>query len=230
MGKEQWKQIKIKEFRGKYKIGQSGRIKKTGRYSKSLGNWIKEKFVPLPVTKKGYARVALRKNGYSKSYYVHRLVALTFVPNPHNKPCVNHKDGNKLNNHYSNLEWCTNEENNAHAKAMGLFCGSNSKIPKNQRKFIKENFFVIGRAKLAEMFGLTEEYILSVAKVKVNGTNQRKKPNHKSKEIINIVTGESTTSKKLALIWQTSPRYVNRIISEERKPNTTEYRYSGRYI
>lgn len=62
----------------------------------------------------GYIRVNLFSNGKKKRYFIHRLVAETFIPNPENKPQVNHKDGNKQNNELSNLEWVTCSENGLH--------------------------------------------------------------------------------------------------------------------
>ena len=60
---------------------------------------------------RGYYMVTLTKDGKTQCFYVHRLVATMFIPNPENKPFVNHKDENKLNNSVENLEWCTNKEN-----------------------------------------------------------------------------------------------------------------------
>lgn len=68
------------------------------------------------VNNRGYESVCMLKT----TKMVHRLVAEGFCANPDNKPFVNHIDGNKLNNHYSNLEWCTVAENNKHARETGL--------------------------------------------------------------------------------------------------------------
>lgn len=63
----------------------------------------------------GYKQLNLCKNGIIKTLLVHRLVALEFIENIFNKPCINHIDGNKTNNNYNNLEWVTVSENVKHA-------------------------------------------------------------------------------------------------------------------
>lgn len=67
-----------------------------------------------------YKAVTATVDGKQKHYYVHRLVAEAFIPNPENKPQVNHIDGNPLNNHITNLEWATASENIQHAYDNGL--------------------------------------------------------------------------------------------------------------
>lgn len=69
------------------------------------------------ISKKGYLQVCLTNKN---TYKVHRLVALTFIENKENKPEVNHKDGNKLNNNISNLEWNTTQENIEHKRINNL--------------------------------------------------------------------------------------------------------------
>ena len=76
--------------------------------------------VKQSTTNRGYKRVTLSIDGREERWSVHRLVALLFVPNPEQKPQVNHIDGNKENNDASNLEWCTASENNKHAIRTGL--------------------------------------------------------------------------------------------------------------
>ena len=72
------------------------------------------------ITAKGYEYVAIRQKGIYVGYSVHRLVATAFIPNPKRLPQVNHLDGNKLNNHVANLEWCDAYDNVMHAIRTGL--------------------------------------------------------------------------------------------------------------
>jgi len=64
---------------------------------------------------RGYLQVVLYNGIKRKTFKVHRLVASAFIPNPENLPQINHKDGNKTNNHFTNLEWCNNRHNAIHA-------------------------------------------------------------------------------------------------------------------
>lgn len=68
----------------------------------------------------GYLRIQLWSANQCEFVAIHRLIAETFIPNPNNKPFVNHIDGNKANNTVVNLEWCTQKENIAHAWGNGL--------------------------------------------------------------------------------------------------------------
>lgn len=92
------------------------------------------------LTPKGYRRVFVNH----KKIFVHRLVAEVFIPNPHNLPVVNHIDGNKQNNHVSNLEWVSVGENQSHAYRIGLRVQSKgsshgrSKLTESDIKSIRE--------------------------------------------------------------------------------------------
>lgn len=87
----------------------------------SVFSYLSDKWLKPSLSRQGYYMVSLRKDaGYYRTS-VHRLVALAYVDNPDSKPQVNHIDGNKLNNHVDNLEWCTQAENQQHANRTGLF-------------------------------------------------------------------------------------------------------------
>jgi len=103
----------LKNYEQSYQISAQGRVFSKRRLD---GNRIiyGRELVPR-ITKDGYMKVTLCKDGIQKSYFIHRLVALNFLSNPNNFPQVNHKDGNKYNNDVSNLEWCTKRENQNHA-------------------------------------------------------------------------------------------------------------------
>ena len=98
---EQWRAIV--GYEGLYEVSNMGRIR-TIRLSKF-------KILSQYISCKGYKKVGLSKNGKQKVVFVHRCVAMAFIPNPYNLPQVNHKDENKQNNNVDNLEWCTNKYN-----------------------------------------------------------------------------------------------------------------------
>lgn len=119
--KEIWKDIE--DYKGLYQASNLGNVKSLSKIknNKLVGKFkTKEKILSAGIDSKGYYSVVLYKNGNKKVCSVHRLVAQTFIPNHENKPCVNHIDGNKLNNNVNNLEWCTYRENNLHALRTGL--------------------------------------------------------------------------------------------------------------
>lgn len=110
---EVWKPIEGTD--GKYEVSNHGRV----RSNNYLGHG-EQQVLALSPDKKGYLRVRVYKGSYRATCKVHRLVAEAFIPNDNCLPQVNHKDGNKQNNHYDNLEWVTNADNHAHKVSMGL--------------------------------------------------------------------------------------------------------------
>ena len=96
----------IAGYEGLYQVSNLGRVK-----SLNYGRTGKEKLLQPKLNNRNYWMIQLSKNGVSKKYLLHRLVAQTFLPNPNNLPVVNHIDENKNNNYASNLEWCTQQYN-----------------------------------------------------------------------------------------------------------------------
>lgn len=97
----------IEGYEGLYQVSTWGNVRN------SNGNLIKPQ-----KNSKGYLRVDLIKDGERKHKRINRLVAMAFIPNVYGLPQVNHKDGNKENNSYTNLEWTTNEINSKHSHLL----------------------------------------------------------------------------------------------------------------
>jgi hypothetical protein len=134
--KETWRAVV--GYEGLYEVSSYGKLKRLAgyskriRYSKKGGHRYKDDKIyhaeiifKLHLTNKGYVRGQLFKHDEErmkqKSVVMHRLVAEAFIGSaPEGKNQVNHIDGIKTNNHYTNLEWCNNSENQIHARKMGL--------------------------------------------------------------------------------------------------------------
>lgn len=100
----------------------------------------KKKKLKPNADKNGYLHIGLFiETGKRKWFRIHRLVAEKYVPNPNNYPQVNHKDGNKQNNYYKNLEWCTCKHNIRHSWANGLAKPYDRSKPYNRQGIIDSN-------------------------------------------------------------------------------------------
>lgn len=138
MSNEIWKDIF--GYEGLYQASTFGRIKslaRSGTYERIL--------IPV-IDNHGYYHITLSKNGIVQRFFIHQLIAKTFIPNSLNLPQVNHKDGNKQNNKAENLEWCTLQENITHSIETGLKpddkgCNScHSKFTEDEIKWIRKNY------------------------------------------------------------------------------------------
>ena len=165
----------IPEYEGLYAVTEDGRVWSHPRswFMTSPTNTIEQirpgRFLKLCARKNGYFYVCLRKGNAKRACTVHRLVALTYIPNPENKPQVNHKDTNKLNNAVSNLEWATRKENAEHAVKNGCYKAVRgeqngaSKLTEasvqEMRRLRKEGADV---RDLVERFGVSEKAVYAV--------------------------------------------------------------------
>lgn len=134
----------IPDYENLYGITRDGRVWATKRRT-TIARWRK-----TSTNRFGYSMIGLTKDGVTSTHSIARLVARTYIPNPENKPQVNHIDGNKKNNTVENLEWCTVSENQTHARTIGLH--------KNQAKGSRH-----GNAKL------TEEDVAAIRKYRAEG-------------------------------------------------------------
>ena len=173
---EIWKDIV--GYEGFYLVSNLGNVKSIDRYVKhnygDLSRRIQKGItIKLTINSDKYYCVTLGKNGKHKTFTVHRLVAIAFLENTLNNNIINHKDGIKTNNHYTNLEWCTTQQNTQHATENNLIpFGENhgmSKLTDMQVLEIREKYKPKG---VYSSYRLAVEY--NVSRVLINQVVRRK--------------------------------------------------------
>lgn len=140
----------IAGYEGLYSASPNG-----GIYSHISDKWMSQD----AITGDGYRMVGLRKDKKQKQCSIHRLVALTFIPNPYDLEEVNHKDGIKTNNDVSNLEWVTHGENQHHARVMGMNRGTSVLTPEMVRNIRAEPKTPGYQTRLAKQLGCSTTVI-----------------------------------------------------------------------
>ena len=176
---EVWKDIK--GYENLYQVSNLGRIKSLGRRSINKNGHIyysKEKILKSTLTSHKYKVIGLYKNRKSKQAYIHRLIAEYFIPNPENKPHINHKNGIRHDNRIENLEWVTCYENNKHMKEVlktaYIFPPKYGKDnPKSRRilQFTKEGKFIKSYETLTEAERCTGAHHPNISKVALGKRN-----------------------------------------------------------
>lgn len=163
--KEIWKDII--GYEGRYMISNKGQVKSLPRKVNRNNS--------VQITKEIIKKLRINKSGYNTAYLaiiksyrhfmVHRLVAIAFIPNKENKPFINHIDGNKLNNHVDNLEWCTSSENIKHAYKNGLMSqkGENHASNKLNNKQVLDIFKSTQSSRLlSKKYGVNQNSINNI--------------------------------------------------------------------
>lgn len=150
---EEWRDI---EDFPEYKISNLGRVKSFKKNG--------ERILKCSVCTTGYLQIILSNKDTRLTKKVHRIVAKTFMPNPLNKPCINHIDSNRLNARLENLEWCTYKENIAHALLVGGWRkGVDAVASKLNKQQVIEIFrSELSNVKLGKIYGVGQNTIFLV--------------------------------------------------------------------
>lgn len=158
-------------YEGIYEVSNTGEVRtKEGKTTHSerhgVRHW-KQRTLKQRISKDDTCRVTLYKGKKDRTWLVHRLVAKAFIPREEEKNYINHLDGNRLNNHVSNLEWCDHKENNNHAFDNDLI-RTGRKIVLVDKETRKTHYFR-SMAKADEFLGNHKGYLSANIK---NGINE----------------------------------------------------------
>lgn len=153
---EVWKPVTLSKY-NHYLVSSHGRIKNSKRKKDCLS----------PDMSKGYPVIALSSNGVKRKFYVHRIVALAFIPNDSTeRRHINHINGIKHDNRISNLEWCTPQENSKHAWETGLMISYRENFSRFRERDFLESIYI--RFKYGEtLTTLAEEHNIDVSSLSV---------------------------------------------------------------
>lgn len=166
---EEWKSIP--KYEDRYEVSNYGRIRSKERKVKTSEGYFqkrKSKVRKLSKDDNGYFKVTLQGNGSPESFFVHRLVAELFVPNPESLPVVHHKDGDTSNNKSENLEWVSRKKNTRRAVTNGEYKTGEehhrSQLTKENVLDIRRMYYTTGYTQkdLADEFGVTRSNISSI--------------------------------------------------------------------
>lgn len=154
-------------YEGIYEVSSAGEVRtKEGKVTYST-RWKTERVwqqrtLRQKVSKDNCCRVSLWKDQKEKTWLVHRLVALAFLPKEDSKDYINHKDGNRLNNDVSNLEWCNHAENNNHAFDTDLIKAKTKIVLLHDDT--KEIHYFRSLSKASQFLGYNKGYLSGVLK------------------------------------------------------------------
>ena len=147
-------------------------------YNKKTGRQLKR-----GLDKDGYEVIRLTDNKKSYLLKVHRLIALTFIENPNNKPEVNHKNSIRNDNRIENLEWATRAENNRHSWVIGNQCNKGENHPQNKltNEIVKDIFYLRNTSKwkqqkIADKFEIDQTTVSDILRRKTWSHVEIKKP------------------------------------------------------
>lgn len=169
-----------------YQVSNLGRVYSVPRIESRGG------FLSKNNNGRGYMTVMLSIGGKQKRVYNHRLVARAFIPNPENKPEVNHKDGNKQNNCVENLEWVTRTENATHLRdTLGYKRPNLTQEQKDKISNTIKNLWRNGTYANKKRIEYTEEFRNKCSIAQLNSKNKKRGAQHPmSKPVLCIETGK----------------------------------------